>query len=155
MSFGMSVMNAGATPNSVFNGDSWNNLATQAGVERATEKITGAVDKGSQKIADAVAKIKINNCEQPVPPSPAARVFHDALKSIATSTSQVADKVLGCPNETKAAIESASSIARQLTDLTASASRTAQENEGLQKAAAEATQASDWVGKNLCAGCNR
>jgi hypothetical protein len=47
----------GGRPNAVFN-SSWNGLATQRGLESATEKITGAVDKGTQRIADAVAKIK-------------------------------------------------------------------------------------------------
>jgi uncharacterized protein YdbL (DUF1318 family) len=45
------------TAMSVFN-NSWQGLATQRGLESATEKITGAVDKGTQRIADAVAKIK-------------------------------------------------------------------------------------------------
>ena len=122
-----SCMNAGniGIPNSVWN-SSWNGLATQTGLEKATEKITGTVDKASQRITDAIAKIKTTaNSEQPVPVTPGVKVFHDALKGISLAASRVADEVLGNPNEAKAAIESASSIAQQFSDLTVSAKQSA------------------------------
>jgi hypothetical protein len=43
------------SPNAVFNG-SWNGLASQAGVERATEKIISAVDKGFGKLSNDMQK---------------------------------------------------------------------------------------------------
>jgi hypothetical protein len=128
---------------SVFNG-SWNNLATEKGVERTTEKIVKAiadggkqtqkvveaVKVGSEKVVDAVAKIKpTTNAEQTAAPKPATETLHDGLKGIAASASRIADAVLARPNEVKATMESATTTVRQFTDLVDRASRAAEDSE--------------------------
>jgi methyl-accepting chemotaxis protein len=169
MSIGFDARGTGGSINSIWNG-SWNDLATEKtakdvgiAVEKASQKIIGAVDKdtaatkaNAEKICDAIGKIKpTNNTEQPAAPSPTVKVLYQGLRSVSESTSQIAEQVIARPGELKATMESASAIVRQLTDLVTSASKAAEDSEGLREVAIEASQTSRWIGGNTTGGCNQ
>ena len=131
-----------------------------AAVERGTKqvideskKVVTAVRDGTKRVADAVRAT--NNVEQTAAPKPASDTLYEGLKSIASSTSRIADQVLAHPNEVKATLESATEVSRQFTDLVDRASRSAENIGEMRQAVAEATQTSQWLDGDLCGGGNQ
>jgi Asp-tRNA(Asn)/Glu-tRNA(Gln) amidotransferase B subunit len=167
------------TPNTIWN-SSWNGLHTEKQAKQSADKLTKAIEKvertaakaievskaGSKQVVDALGKIKAtNNSEESISPLPTApvptaltpgtRMLHDGLKGIAATTSEIADDIIARPKEMRAAVDSATAISKQYADLVASASRTVDESEQMQRAAGEAAKASQWIGDNLGGGCSQ
>lgn len=139
----------------------WDTTASQKGVERVTDRIikaiadegkksqrvVDAVKAGSEKVADAVGKIKCTqNTDQSHPT--AAEAVHESLRSIAASTAQIADQALKNPNEIPAMLTSAKAIAEKYADLTTQATAYSQEYKRLHQTAAEVEKAAGWIGSN-------
>ena len=150
------------TKRKVFNG-SWNNLASEKGVERATEKITkaiadvnkdsqkvaDAVKAGSEKIVDAVGKIKsTNNAEQTTAPILAVST---GLRSIAESANRISERIRNHPSgELGATIEAGTAIGRQFVDLLAAAKTFDEGNEKLRGTVESVTKGANWLVGEFC-----
>jgi len=147
---------------SVFNG-SWQGLATEKGVERATATITKAVTdigkdarktveaitKGSEKIVDAVGKIKsTNNVEQTVAQRSTASTIADGLTGIGESALKMAQHLYDHPDEGQTVVETMSRISQQLTDLTRCAEQASDNSNQLREAVGEAQTTADWFNEN-------
>jgi len=138
------------------------NLLTEQTAEKGVQKITATIEKGAQRVVDAVGKIKITNNTQSVPvteakPVPAGVVaVCKGLRSIAAATDKTADFLQSHPKEARAASESAKAIAERLTGLTTAISDASASGDKLRRATDEATSASEWIGDNfLNGGCGQ
>ena len=173
---GMSVFNANVPEqsNPILNLD-WSGFARSSDVEKASTKVAGAVEKGtermtkaiaddgknsqkiiesvkagSEKIVDAVGKIKpTTNAEQTAAPTADVKALCQGLVGISKSTAQIADTALTNPAEIPAALRSAKAISKQFADLIDRASKYAEEGKRFRETAAEVDKAAGWIGSNF------
>jgi len=154
---------------SVFN--EWDAQASQRGLERAAEKISGAFDKGvgkittdmqknadkiaaatkagSERIVDAVGKIKpTQNANQ----SNAVSAVVSGLHSVAESANIIADHVIANPADLGAVATSAKAVGQQFTNLLDATTQFAQDSDLLWKTTAEVEKAAGWLGNNYPGG---
>ena len=179
----MAVFNSNSVEQSslVFNMD-WSGFARSSDVEKAAGRVTGSLDRatkeitkavtdvsrdakgiadavktGSERVVDAVGKIKNEqNIEQTdnQPASRAVSVVSAGLDAVADSTAQLADRLRSHPHEFRKVSESMEGIGKKFNDLVHSTSEYARINERLQKTVADVSQASNWIGGNYSGeGC--
>ena len=121
---GLSVFNTPSVPSIMVT--NWDSVATAQSVSKAADKVVGAVKDGakqivdvgknSQKVVDAVGKIKVANSvsdnQQPV--SPTMQTVHTGFRSVAATTARIADSILECPAEAKVAVDRARGVHRNM-----------------------------------------
>ena len=81
----------------------------------------------------------------PKPASKSTQRIHDGLKGVATTTGQIADRILTHPTEMKAEIERAQKVHTQYGEIIRTASGICEENEKLQGAVSEIQKTKDWL----------
>ena len=166
----MSVFNSKMPEQSIPVFNSWDAQASQKGIERAAEKITGVIDKatgklatdiqksteklvaatkdGAEKVSDTVKRTATTNAAgngQTASAPTAVATLHESLQSIATATAEVADYARTHPTDIPTALKSAKTIAQQYTDLTDRASSYAEEGQRFRETAAATAQAVNWI----------
>ena len=139
----------------------WDSVARSRDIEKASQQITKAiadegknsqkiveaVKTGSEKIVDAVSKVRIGNvATAPATSTPAAMAISTGLHSIAESTSQLAGHLYSNPAKIGAVAESAKGLNKQFSDLVEGAEKYAESANKLRAAASETVKASDWIG---------
>jgi len=170
MSRGMNVTDTAGTPNSVFN-QSWQGLATEKGVDRASATITkavadvgkdakrvaDAVKAGSDKIVDAVGKIKAtSNAEETAALTPAVKAVCQGLLDVSESTAQLAEHFLSHPSEWESVGEQGEKVNEQFAELVRSVKHCADGREQLRMATTEIAKNSQWGSENSpCGGGNQ
>ena len=154
---------------SVFNG-SWNDLATEKGVQQATDKITGSIEKnvgkvstdlqrstdklvgvikdGTKDMSDTIKRTTTNAATS----TPAALAISTGLHSVAKSADRIADYIAARPEKLEAVAESAKGLNRKFSDLVDTASQYAGSANKLRAAAQETVKASDWIAGNYSIG---
>jgi hypothetical protein len=145
--------------------ESWQGLATQRGLERATDKVTGTIEKtvgkissdiqkntdrvtaavkdNTEKVVDSVKKIATANCNQSVP---TASTLPDTLKRTAISLTQIGDYIIGTnPTDVTAAIEGAQAITEKLNEVLTAAATVCASGATLEEKMSATSQGADWV----------
>ena len=84
--------------------------------------------------------------------SVAGSVVADGLMGIAESTAQAANYLRSHPGEIKRVADTATAISKQLTDLTACATQSAENHERLRGVVGEAKKTADWIGSKFSNG---
>ena len=108
-----------------------------------------AVKAGSEKIVDAVGKIKsTNNVEQTVAQRSTASTIADGLTGIGESALKMAQHLYDHPDEGQTVVETMSRISQQLTDLTRCAEQASDNSNQLREAVGEAQTTADWFNEN-------
>ena len=87
----------------------------------------------------------------PKPTSMSTQRIHDGLKGVATTTGQIADRILAHPAEMNAEIEMAQEVHTQYGEIIRTASGIYEENEKLQGAVSEIQKTEEWLG-DQCGG---
>ena len=123
-----------------------------AEAEKTTGKVSTDVQKGSEKITDAIGRIKIANSEQAIPPTPAVKTVCHGLKGVSQSTTQLANYFYSNPSEWQAVGEKASAANERLGKIADSVKSCAKGLQQLQSATTEASKMAGWIGSNVC-GC--
>ena len=130
-------------------------------VEKASQKITDDAGKnsqkaieafksGSEKITDAVARIKIANAKQTATPTPAVLAVCRGLSSVSETTAQLADYFYANPSEWQAMGEKASAANERLGKIVDSVKSCAGGLEQLQTATTEASKMAGWLSSSVC-----
>ena len=142
---------------SVFN---WDAQASQKGVERAadrivkaigdegrnSQKIVEAVKAGSEKVVDAVGKIKATTNvahHQPVPDS--VSTVHRGLVDMSKATAHIADYLASHPDEMSAATQATESISKEFGALVEAVSAFDEGDAKLRGMVGEMAKVQDWV----------
>ena len=111
------------------------------------QKVVDAVKQGSDKIIDAVGKIKIVNnapSDNLQPASPTMQTVHAGFRCIAATTARIADSILERPAEAKAAVDRARGVHTQFGDMIETATRLCDDNEALCSTVSEVRKTEDW-----------
>jgi ABC-type transporter Mla subunit MlaD len=170
---GMNVADTAGSPNSIFNLN-WDSQASNKTIEKAAKDVSTAVDKaaqkitadvnknsqkeietakaGSEKIVDAVGKIKVNNAEQPDAPSPAVKAVATGLARLGSAATEMSGYVLSHPDELGTTLDSGQAINEQLAKLIADAKKFSESANALKGTVGEVTKAADWIDSNHPSG---
>jgi len=117
-----------------------------ADVGKDTKKIVDTVKAGSDKVVDAIGRIKsTTNAEQTAAPKSKASAVATGLTSIAESASKMAQHLCTHPDEGKTIVDGMERINRQLTDLTVCAREAADNNEKLREVVSESKSTADHI----------
>jgi len=108
-----------------------------------------AVKAGSEKIADAIGKIKsTNNTEQTAALTPAVSSIHRGLTSLVTSANRIAERIRAHPTDLRAAAESGQAIQEQFAKLLDDTKKYGEATAELQGTVGEVEKAANWIGSN-------
>ena len=160
---------------SVFNSWDWSGYARGSDIEKASAKVAGAVERGTDKMtcklsgdmkqnAEKIASVVKDNAKDVVdsvkrittnsdqnPPTIAVEVS-TGLASISESTAKLANHLRSNPTEMSTVAGSAEAIGKQFNDLIVSTKEFAKGREQLKKTTAEVAKAAGWINSNYPSG---
>ena len=159
----MSVFNSKMPAQSIPVFNSWDAQASQKGIERAAEKITGAIDKttgklsgdiqksteklvaatkdGAEKVSDSVKRVTTNASSMSAP----VKAVHAGLHSVAESVNRLAEYLGEHPDEMGAATEAAESVGSQFRALVECAVQYERGTSQLNGQVGEMDKTADWI----------
>ena len=87
--------------------------------------------------------------------SPTMQTVHAGFRSVAATTARIADSILECPAEAKAAVDRAKGVHTQFGSMIETATRLCDDNEALRSTVSEVRKAEDWFSSQCNDGNNQ